>query len=321
VRRTFGFLALVSFLLVFGGHTRAARAQAAGATVTYPAGTDLVSGPPGTDFSAVDGTLSTMQNGDRNYETVQPADSTKPGFDAPTSLQLAAGSDSPATDTAVAGQWILIGDPSGTLPATVTGANVVYTYDPTNGYQTVTTLQPGQGAWAQGSVSGSITITPETQAALAAAATLKTYDGTGYQVGIPADWDRVSTGQNQSGIDAEWAPSGGQISVMAYQPFAAPAGVPLNPTRILSAVLSDPKFVGSEQISQAPALTTVQGADSAAWAILTGSDPQAGPYKDTIILAIGSQNLYELEIIANTDYSAQNPDLIQQIVQSFQITH
>jgi hypothetical protein len=55
-------------------------AQTAGNTVTYPAGTSLVSGPPGSNFSAIDGPLSTLQSGDQGYESVQPSTGTAAGF-------------------------------------------------------------------------------------------------------------------------------------------------------------------------------------------------------------------------------------------------
>jgi hypothetical protein len=48
------------------------------------------------------------------------------------------------------GKYIMIGDPSGVLPALVSGADILITFDPVGGYHFVTNgiLQPGQGAWA-----------------------------------------------------------------------------------------------------------------------------------------------------------------------------
>jgi len=326
MKRTFILSSILGIAVALAGGTGPARAQPAGNTVTYPAGTSLVAGPPGTDFSGGDGALSTLQSSDRDYESVQPSAGTQTGygywaqFDQPTSVQLNQGSNMPFTASALAGQWILIGDPSGTLPATVTGAGAVYTYDPTSGYQAASLLQPGQGAWALGTGGGAITITPQTQAALAAAASLRTFQGTGYQVGVPNDWDRVSTGQGATSLGGVWVSSGGQANLQAYPPAAAPAGVPLNAVRIMTADLSDPKFLGSEQVAEPPVALTVQGADGAAIAVLTGTDRHQVPFRDTIVFALKSQVLYEIELYATPDYTTQNQTLIQQILQSFQVT-
>jgi hypothetical protein len=53
----------------------------------------------------------------------------------------------------------MIGDPSGVAPATVAGADVVYAYDPANGYQLTTTVLQGQGAWAMSESGGTISVT------------------------------------------------------------------------------------------------------------------------------------------------------------------
>jgi len=319
---------LLALALGFANIHGSIRAQAGGNTVTYPAGADLIAGPPGTDFSAADGPLSTLQTGDRDYESVQPSAGTAAGFgywaqfDAPTSVQLSAGSATPYSAPALAGQWILIGDPSGTLPASVTGATAVYTYDPTNGYQQAGLLQPGQGAWALGS-GGSITVSPQTAAAQAAAATLHTVSGKGFQLGIPTGWDPLSLGPNPGSIAGKWASSDGQSVIEVDGPIALPAGVPLNAARITAAVLSDPKVLesfGNAQISSAPATIAIQGADTAAEASVTATDPQAGPYVGTLILAIANNNFYLLAINAPPDAAAQNQALFQQVIQSFQLT-
>ncbi|MGI8549541.1 MAG: hypothetical protein ACR2PL_01920, partial [Dehalococcoidia bacterium] len=59
------------------------------------------------------------------------------------------------------GQLIIVGDPSGTQPATVTGADAVYVYDSASGaYQQPSTLQPGEGAWAYSAAGGIVRIAP-----------------------------------------------------------------------------------------------------------------------------------------------------------------
>ena len=68
MRRSVWLATLGAALLTSAGIHGAARAQTAGNTVNYPAGTVLVSGPPGSDFPVADGPLSTLQTSDRSYE-------------------------------------------------------------------------------------------------------------------------------------------------------------------------------------------------------------------------------------------------------------
>jgi len=319
---------LIALLLGLAGLHGTVGAQTAGNTVTYPAGTALVAAPPGTDFSAADGPLSTLQTSDRGYESVQPSSGTAMGFgywtqfDAPTSVQLSAGSAAPFSAPALAGQWIMIGDPSGTLPASVTGATTVYTYDPTNGYQQAGLLQPGQGAWALGS-GGAITVSPQTTSAQAATATLRSVTGKGFQIGIPVGWDPLSLGPNPGSVAGRWASADGQGVIEVDGPIPLPTGVPLNAARITTAVLADPKVLqsfGNAQISTAPTTIAIQGADTAAEASVTATDPQVGPYIGTLILAIANNNFYLLAINSPPDAAAQNQTLFQQVIQSFQLT-
>jgi hypothetical protein len=151
--------------------TPAADAQGMGAPRTYPAGWNLVAVPAGTPFSLSDA-LYTAQPGDTSYEEVLPSQGTTTGFgywarispanqggySAP--VQLSPGSDRPYSITAPAGTWVMVGDPSGVLPAAVEGADVAYTFDPTLGYQPVSVLQPGQGAWVTSINGGVVTLRP-----------------------------------------------------------------------------------------------------------------------------------------------------------------
>jgi hypothetical protein len=62
--------------------------------------------------------------------------------------------------TLPAGHWVLIGNPDVTT-VQVSGADVLYIYDPTSGYQPATSLAPGQGAVAYSAPGGVLTFTTE----------------------------------------------------------------------------------------------------------------------------------------------------------------
>lgn len=128
------------------------------------------------------GPMYTYQAGDSRYETVTPTPDTPDTngywvlFDKPTTVGFGdliyygqCGPSvmlpvSPVTLDLPAGQWVMIGNPF--TAATVTGADVVMTYDPVNGYQETNTLGLGQGAWAYSASGGAVTLTPATQPAL-----------------------------------------------------------------------------------------------------------------------------------------------------------
>jgi hypothetical protein len=78
-------------------------------------------------------------------------------LDAPATLSIQSGSPQTVTMTLPPSHWVMIGNP-GSFPATVKGADTVYTYNQTSGYQAATTLQPGQGAWAISTSGGTVTI-------------------------------------------------------------------------------------------------------------------------------------------------------------------
>jgi hypothetical protein len=151
-----------------------ATAQSTGATVVWPSGWNLVSGrgiapmyqSGGVAFA---GTVYTLQPGDNGYESL-PSDSvlqTGVGYwvylpDGATAM-LVAGSDAPYRVQAPPGQFVMIGNPSGHLPAEISGADTIITYDPSKGYQAAVILQPGQGALVSSTGGGTITVTPQTQ--------------------------------------------------------------------------------------------------------------------------------------------------------------
>ena len=139
-----------------------------GQTVTYNAGWNLVAFPPGTDTTRVQGPLYTLQPGDTAYETVQPGGNTQSCvgywayFPTTTRVALGAGDTASCSITVPAGQWAMLGNPSGAGGGGVSGAEAVYAYDPAGGYQSrlYAQLSPGQGAWVFSARGGTITITP-----------------------------------------------------------------------------------------------------------------------------------------------------------------
>ncbi|HTE83363.1 MAG TPA: hypothetical protein VK821_01360, partial [Dehalococcoidia bacterium] len=145
-----------------------ARAQAPstpspGNSVTFAAGWNLVAFPQNTDLSKVTSSLFTMQPGDTDYETVDPTQGTQTGFGywayfaSSTAVTLDAGGSFYAT-IAPAGSYIMVGNPSGITAAVVSGADLVYTYDPVAGYNQSPLLNPGQGAWVLSNNGGPITV-------------------------------------------------------------------------------------------------------------------------------------------------------------------
>jgi PKD repeat protein len=140
---------------------------AAGPTVMYPAGWNLIGGPDGTVFAQSNSVLYTFQAGDTAYQT-QPATSPVTGgrgywafFVQPTTVALSGTSSSTASVTVPAGQYVMIGNPSATATLTIRGADVAYAYNASQGqYVAATTLAPGQGAWVLSNAGGTITVGP-----------------------------------------------------------------------------------------------------------------------------------------------------------------
>jgi hypothetical protein len=146
-------------------------AQAGGATVTYNTGWNMVALPSGTDVSQLQPPLYTMQPGDTDYESIDPSLGTTNGigywayFFSPTTITLAPGSDSFYAVLPPPSAWVMVGNPSGTLPAVVAGSDVVWAYDPVNGYTNSVVLNPGQGAWVFSASGNVVTVTPTPNAA------------------------------------------------------------------------------------------------------------------------------------------------------------
>jgi len=138
---------------------------ATGGPITYQPGWNLVSGPAGTLFTQASNPLYTLTaTSGGSYTTVPNTQGTASGqgywayFTTATTVSLSGTSQTSATVTAPAGQYIMIGNPSSTKSVTVSGADVVYTYTATGGYVATTTLAPGQGAWAYSAAGGTLTI-------------------------------------------------------------------------------------------------------------------------------------------------------------------
>jgi hypothetical protein len=151
-------LALLAVLVIAGSPREwsGEEAQALG----LPQGWNLVAVPNGT---VPGGNALTLQANDTGYESVPAGTPLVAGLGywvfAPSrsAVPLSAGA-STANITAPAGQFIMVGNPSGILPATVTGADILVGFDPSRGYFQITNnmLSPGQGAFALSVAGGRI---------------------------------------------------------------------------------------------------------------------------------------------------------------------
>ena len=137
------------------------------ATVTYAAGYNLAGGPSGTVLNGAAGSLFTFQAGDSAYQTLPVTASLSGGvgvwafFFTPTTVTLPCVGKQTQLIVLPVNHFIMVANP-GDTPATVSGADLVDTFNPaTNTYTTVTgtaTLAPGQGAWVFSRAGGSLTI-------------------------------------------------------------------------------------------------------------------------------------------------------------------
>jgi len=138
-----------------------------GSAVSYPAGWNLVGGPPGTVISGTTAALYYLPPGSSSYQTLPAGTAMQPGvgywayFAAGMTATLPTGSNGTVTVNLPPGQFITIGNPSnGTATVSGPAGLVVLVYSPsTGGYTQTTQLQPGQGAWAALPGGGTITIT------------------------------------------------------------------------------------------------------------------------------------------------------------------
>jgi hypothetical protein len=166
ISRVGAFLAVAVLLCSARPGILTAQTGPRGVSVSYATGWNLVSGPLFTDFAPASPPLYTFQPGDTDYEKVNGSQDTRDGwgywayFNSPATVTLLAGNTDPYTVPVFGGQYMMIGNPSGTQPATVSGADFLYTYSPDAGYQPATTLAPGQGAWALALQNALVTVTP-----------------------------------------------------------------------------------------------------------------------------------------------------------------
>jgi hypothetical protein len=129
--------------------------------ITYPAGWNLIAAPTGTVITGASLPLYTWQNGDVAYAS---SNTTQPGFGywayfpAQSTIVMTVTAPTTITKAVLPNVYIMIGN-AGSTPATVSGADVVYIYNPTSGYQTTNVLQPGQGAWVLSLSGGNVTLT------------------------------------------------------------------------------------------------------------------------------------------------------------------
>lgn len=135
-----------------------------GLTVTYPAGWDLVGGPTGTVVTGAIGSLYTYQANDSNYEVLPAGTALQAGlgywaqFASTTTVTLPLSTPAAMSIPLPASHFIMISNP-GVTQANVSGADLVLTYDPIQGYVPTSTLNPGQGAWALSFYGGNLTVT------------------------------------------------------------------------------------------------------------------------------------------------------------------
>jgi hypothetical protein len=133
-------------------------------SVSLKAGWNLASFPAGTQVSGTDAPLYALPPGSSAYQTLTSPSSVPSGqgywlhMPSPTQIALAQIGAGSATIQLPPGQTVLIGNP-GDTQATVTGADVVWVYDSTAGWTQTTTLNPGQGAFAESAAGGTATIT------------------------------------------------------------------------------------------------------------------------------------------------------------------
>jgi len=141
------------------------------ATATYAPGWNIVGGPAGTTFAQALNPLYTFPANNPsapNYQTVPNTQTLTPGqgywayFNSTTTVNLSGTATLLFSISIPAAQYIQIANPT-TTNVTVSGADIVYAYDPTvaasgQPYTAITTLKPGQGAWAYSNAGGTLTL-------------------------------------------------------------------------------------------------------------------------------------------------------------------
>ena len=138
-------------------------ATAGGVPVSFASGWNIVAGPTGSMVTGNSGPLYTYQAGDTVYETLASGGPlTQPDgywayFGGAAGGTIPTSGPQTLTVNLPALQWVMIGNPGNTAAA-VAGADIVYTYAASGGYQATTSLAPGQGGWAISTSGGTATI-------------------------------------------------------------------------------------------------------------------------------------------------------------------
>jgi hypothetical protein len=309
-------------------------AQASGMTVQYPAGWNLISLPSGTGAATGGDLYHWLTNAD-DYETVTSA-AAAPAlgywafFPTATQLVLGAGSEGAYTITPRAGHFVMIGDPSGDLPATVSGADAVYVYDPVNGYQPARTLEPGQGAWAISLLGSTITITPQATllpspiAGTPSTAGTRTVSSTkGYSLVLPQDWRTIPA--RQAYEDQHWSSPDGTAEAGVF--VLTPAvGAVLDPTQELNGfvggLLQNPLETDVTVLS-GPTPATVPNATAAATETVSYKEDGVAR-QDTYLVAVHGQTDYVLVVVLSGPYLStpglSGSGIVNSITNSFALT-
>jgi hypothetical protein len=134
---------------------------------SYPAGWNLLGGTTAWNGGLMPDwpVLYTFQTGDTSYEEIPSNVSLVGGvgvwvyFASPAMVRNAFVPSMGTFSTPLAAnQWVMISNPMST-DASITGADLVYTYDPASAsYSQTTSLLPGQGAWAYSNTDSVLTI-------------------------------------------------------------------------------------------------------------------------------------------------------------------
>ncbi|MGH3577588.1 MAG: hypothetical protein ACRDU0_08535 [Mycobacterium sp.] len=179
-------LSVVGAVSLRGPPVQVAQGQSATPAITYPSGWNLIGASEGTTITGVSGQLYTLQAHGSAYQPVPAGLVGQQGmvgwtgpeagsgywayFPQATTIPIAVAVALPNPGESMGtasrfhiepppGRWVMIGNPySGAV--TLTGADGVDIYEPTQGYQETMVLQPGQGAFAFSATGQEIVICP-----------------------------------------------------------------------------------------------------------------------------------------------------------------
>ncbi|HLZ70695.1 MAG TPA: hypothetical protein VKV26_12410 [Dehalococcoidia bacterium] len=152
-------------LLLWSGQRQLPRAaaQAEAASVTYHAGWNLVAVPTGTELRGAAGPAYALGPGDAGYVPLGQGElvggrAAWVYFPQDATITLGRSAAEYSRVLAPAGSYLLAGNPSASEALPIAGADMAMAYDPVNGYQQVSELQPGQGAFVVSQAGGAIAL-------------------------------------------------------------------------------------------------------------------------------------------------------------------